>query len=116
MVGAAAVGVVPRGAVRPLLPKGVQIKARELLLGGAGASPWESMVATDEGLRQVLPKFIADFANWDKAAITEYLETGRGLVQAAHPEETPLMVDPFTGGGSIPLEALRLGCEAFISD
>ena len=71
---------VLRDPARPLLPKGVQIKARELLLGVRGrASRWESMVATDEGLRQVLIKFIADFANWDKAAITEYLETGRGL-------------------------------------
>jgi adenine-specific DNA methylase len=26
------------------------------------------------------------------------------------------VVDPFSGGGSIPLEALRLGCEAFASD
>ena len=26
------------------------------------------------------------------------------------------MIDPFAGGGSIPLEALRLGCEAFASD
>ena len=38
------------------------------------------------------------------------------MVQAAHPEQTPLVVDPFAGGGSIPLEALRLGCEAFASD
>ena len=38
------------------------------------------------------------------------------LLKAAHPEETPLVVDPFAGGGSIPLEALRLGCEAFASD
>ena len=45
-----------------------------------------------------------------------YLEIGRGLVKAAHPEETPLVVDPFAGGGSIPLEALRLGCDAFASD
>ena len=64
----------------------------------------------------MLLKFIADFANWDNAAKTEYLETGRGLVRAAHPEESPLVVDPFAGGGSIPLEALRLGCEAFASD
>ena len=27
-----------------------------------------------------------------------------------------MVVDPFAGGGSIPLEALRLGCEAFASD
>ena len=35
---------------------------------------------------------------------------------AAHGDEPPLVVDPFAGGGSIPLEALRLGCEAFASD
>src|SRR3989304_5749447 len=45
-----------------------------------------------------------------------YLEIGRGLGKAAHPDETPVVVDPFAGGGSIPLEALRLGCEAFASD
>ena len=40
----------------------------------------------------------------------------RALVKAAHGEEPPLVVDPFAGGGSIPLEALRLGCETFASD
>src|SRR5262250_2280323 len=40
----------------------------------------------------------------------------KALVQAAHPEEPPLVVDPFAGGGSIPLEALRVGCDAFASD
>ncbi len=98
-------------------PAEFKTRARELLLAMRGrASGWESIVETDAGLRQVLLKFIADFANWDNAARAEYLETGRGLVQAAHPEETPLVVDPFAGGGSIPLEALRLGCEAFASD
>src|SRR4029450_6056568 len=57
-----------------------------------------------------------DFANWDLAADRTYLEAARQLVKAAHPEETPLVVDPFAGGGSIPLEALRLGCDAFASD
>jgi adenine-specific DNA methylase len=37
-------------------------------------------------------------------------------VKAAYGDETPLVVDSFAGGGSIPLEALRLGCEAFASD
>ena len=79
-------------------------------------SGWNEQVKTDEGLRRVLLKFIADFANWDNSAKTGHLETGRALIRAAHPEETPLVVDPFAGGGSIPLEALRLGCEAFASD
>ena len=101
----------------PHCPGEFKSQARELLLGMRGRpSGWDSVIQTDEGLRQILLKFIADFANWDNAAKTEYLATGRGLVQAAHPEETPLVVDPFAGGGSIPLEALRLGCEAFASD
>jgi len=70
----------------------------------------------DEALRQGLLKFIGDFANWDLAAQPTYLEVARGLIRAAHPEATPLVVDPFAGGGSIPLEALRLGCDAFASD
>jgi len=70
----------------------------------------------DDGLRRSLLRFIGDFANWDLAAHPMYLKAGRELVKAAHPEETPLVVDPFAGGGSIPLEALRLGCDAFASD
>lgn len=70
----------------------------------------------DEDLRKQLLRFIGDFANWDLAANTQYLEVSRGLVKAAHGEEPPLVVDPFAGGGSIPFEALRLGCDAFASD
>lgn len=70
----------------------------------------------DMDLRQGLLKFIGDFANWDLSSNPAYLEVSRGLVKAAHGEEPPLVVDPFAGGGSIPLEALRLGCDAFASD
>lgn len=28
----------------------------------------------------------------------------------------PEVLDPFAGGGAIPLEALRLGCETYASD
>ncbi len=70
----------------------------------------------DIDLQKALLRFIGDFANWDFASNPRYLEVGRGLVKAAHGEETPLVVDPFAGGGSIPLEALRLGCDAFASD
>jgi putative DNA methylase len=70
----------------------------------------------DEGLRKSLLKFIGDFASWDLSGDRTYLEISRSLVKAAHPEEAPLVVDPFAGGGAIPLEALRLGCETFGSD
>ncbi len=92
-------------------PEAFKEKARQLL-PSVGCGQGE----TDERLRQGLLKFIGDFANWDNAAKAAFLEVGRGLVRAAHGEEPPLVVDPFAGGGSIPLEALRLGCEAFASD
>ena len=91
--------------------------ARRILLAMDGRPHgWSEAIETDEGLRQVILRFIADFANWDNAANDAYLDTGRALVKAAHGEEPPLVVDPFAGGGSIPLEALRLGCDAFASD
>jgi adenine-specific DNA methylase len=73
-------------------------------------------------LRLCLLDFIADFANWDNSTSPAYLETARTLTQAAHeslggePGTRPLIVDPFAGGGSIPLEALRVGADAFASD
>src|SRR5213075_392259 len=73
-------------------------------------------------LRMALLDFIADFANWDNSTVPAYLETARAITQAAHealggePGTRPLVVDPFAGGGSIPLEALRIGADAFASD
>ncbi len=73
-------------------------------------------------LRGALLDFIADFANWDNSTAPEYLETSRALTQAAHEGlggtqgTRPLVADPFAGGGSIPLEALRVGADAFASD
>jgi putative DNA methylase len=95
----------------PLCPEEFKQSARALLPQVQGP-----VGPTDEDLRRKLLKFIGDFANWDLAAHRSYLEVSRALVKAAHGEEPPLVVDPFAGGGSIPLEALRLGCEAFASD
>lgn len=73
-------------------------------------------------LRNSLLDFIADFANWDNSTQTDYLETSRALTQVAHESlggiegTRPLVVDPFAGGGAIPLEALRVGADAFASD
>src|SRR2546426_4553633 len=96
----------------PLCPAEFKEQARTLLPQVGGCNPG----TTDEDLRKALLKFIADFANWDNAAQPTYLAVSRALVKMAHGEEPPLVVDPFAGGGSIPLEALRLGCEAFASD
>jgi len=102
----------------PLCPPAFKAEARKRLREVPTCNPG----TTDEELRRALLRFIADFANWDHAAQRTYLEVSRALVKAAHapddgsPYEPPLVVDPFAGGGSIPLEALRVGCEAFASD
>ncbi len=44
------------------------------------------------------------------------LQIARDLVRIAHNGATPTMVDPFAGGGAIPLEAGRLGCRAIAND
>lgn len=73
-------------------------------------------------LRSALLDFIAEFSNWDHADERIFVETARALVDAAHVAlggeagSRPLVVDPFAGGGAIPLEALRVGADAFASD
>ncbi|HWA27558.1 MAG TPA: NADAR domain-containing protein [Lacunisphaera sp.] len=75
-----------------------------------------------ELLRAGLFEFLADFADWERSKNTDFLATARALVRAAHlaiggsPETAPRVFDPFAGGGSIPLEALRLGMESCASD
>ncbi len=73
-------------------------------------------------LRMALLDFIADFSAWKSSTNQAYLKTARALTQSAHealggvPGTRPLVVDPFAGGGAIPLEALRVGADAFASD
>jgi len=68
-------------------------------------------------LAQDSARVMEDAADDMAVALTRQpLDLAAALVKAAHGEEPPLVVDPFAGGGSIPLEALRVGCEAFASD
>src|SRR5262245_14724541 len=70
-------------------PPEFKAKARELM-GRVPGRPGQS----DLELRQALLRFIGHFADWDYATDGTFLEVGRGLMRAAHPEETPLVVDP----------------------
>ena len=97
-------------------PLEFKIEARRILKMYPKPLGWTTDIESDLGLRKTVLSFIADFSNWDLAANKTYLDISRALVRAAHGEEPPLVVDPFAGGGSIPLEALRLGCEVFASD
>jgi putative DNA methylase len=73
-----------------------------------------------------LQGFIASLANWDNsidnpAAVDgkeahTYIAEARAYIKQAFPDRAPRVLDPFAGGGAIPLEALRLGCETYALD
>jgi putative DNA methylase len=79
-------------------------------------------LSDNKRLRRSLLDFIADFANWDSSYITAFAKTSHLLTDAANAalgngySKKPLVLDPFAGGGAIPLEALRVGADAYGSD
>ena len=83
--------------------------------------------------REELLKEVADLASWDAVRHpekvirpkadggsgltgTELLERARRRILEDNDGKPPKLLDPFAGGGAIPLEGLRLGCEVEASD
>ncbi len=102
----------------PNCPDRFRTKARDLL-----RERWAERDLTDPlALRKALFDFIAEFSNWDLASKELHVRISRALVREAHealggePDTAPMVLDPFAGGGAIPLEALRVGAEAIASD
>ncbi|MBU4373368.1 MAG: DUF1156 domain-containing protein, partial [Euryarchaeota archaeon] len=61
-------------------------------------------------------QFIIDFSKWENSLNPTLIEKARQDILKANGGKPPKVLDPFGGGGSIPLEALRLGCETYSSD
>ncbi len=83
------------------------------LPGGAGLAPDASLA---EVRREKLFRFIEELVKWDNSNNERIIGTARRLILAATEGSPPPVLDPFCGGGSIPLEAQRLGLEAHGSD
>ncbi len=98
-------------------------------LVAARAAVYASLVAAPETYqkRTVLKELMIDLCKWEageptlKKAREQILEAQRQRLGL--PENTPLedvppptVLDMFAGGGAIPLEALRLGCETHAID
>ena len=60
--------------------------------------------------------FIAELSKWENALKPLWIEQARRDILEAHDGKPPKVLDPFGGGGSIPLEAQRLGCETYSCD
>jgi len=71
--------------------------------------------ATEEA-RENKKRFIIDLCQWENSNNQSLLERARREILEANGGVPPKVLDPFAGGGSYPLEALRLGCEAYAND
>lgn len=61
-------------------------------------------------------QFIAKLSKWENSLNKTFIERAREDILKANNGRPPKVLDSFAGGGAIPLEALRLGCETYASD
>jgi putative DNA methylase len=80
------------------------------------ALPRGKNAAANDTPRQRLFDFIERLVTWEATTDEKILKTARELILLATDGNPPPLLDPFAGGGSIPLEAQRLGLEAHASD
>ena len=69
-----------------------------------------------EAERKRLFQIIEDLVKWENSTNEGLLKRARAEIRASCGGELPPIYDPFSGGGSIPLEAQRLGFPAYGSD
>ena len=69
-----------------------------------------------EAERRRLFTLITRMVNWDNIGDEHLMREVREEIRRSTGEEPPAVLDPFAGGGSIPLEAQRLGLESHASD
>ncbi|MFQ6056913.1 MAG: DUF1156 domain-containing protein, partial [Methanosarcinales archaeon] len=68
--------------------------------------------------RDKIKELIKKITPWEavKDGNNQYIKEAQALIKKQYGNNPPKVLDPFAGGGSIPLEALRLGCEVYASD
>jgi len=107
----------------PECPESFRKLVRELL-GRSEFKPKNGDGSTVEDTpRNRCLEFIKHLVKWENSNARDYIEPASKLIAAAHKflhsdaeGDVPKILDPFAGGGAIPLEALRLGCETYAID
>ncbi len=64
----------------------------------------------------LIKHFIIILCKWENSNDEEIIGLARRMILDYNKGVPPKVLDPFGGGGSIPLEALRLGCETYSND
>ena len=73
-------------------------------------------VADQDLERARLHGLLSQLVSWENSNDRELLDAARKEIRASNGGVLPTILDPFAGGGSIPLEAQRLGLSAEASD
>lgn len=66
--------------------------------------------------RERLHALMSRLVEWESARDLAVLDEARAEILKSTDGRPPAIMDPFAGGGTIPLEATRLGLEAFATD
>jgi len=97
-------------------------------LAASRATALAALLPDDPQRRNEWLRLVRDIAPWEVVSGSPLPQCGRGagdegiihkaraLIREACGGRAPRVLDPFAGGGAIPLEALRLGCEVYALD
>ena len=98
-------------------------------LATARAVIWASLVDDPSSLPEQFPTeeaqnaererlfgILSELVKWENSNNQEFLDAAKAEIMKSTDGNPPALLDPFAGGGAIPLEAQRLGLEAHASD
>ncbi len=84
-------------------------------LASSRATNYAALIPSVEDIEELNKKrdFIINLSKWENSLKPVWIDKARQDILAANGGVPPKVLDPFGGGGAIPLEALRLGCETY---
>ena len=87
-------------------------------LASSRATSYASLIPFPNNLEEIkkMNNFIINLSKWENSFNIAMLEKAINDIRNNNEGKAPKILDPFAGGGSIPLEALRLGCEVYAND
>jgi len=87
-------------------------------LAASRATALAALLPDDPERREELLELVRNIAPWKMVSngSDPEIQKARKHIREAFGGRAPRVLDPFAGGGSIPLEALRLGCETYALD
>jgi putative DNA methylase len=87
-------------------------------LASSRATAYAALIPAPEDTEEWDKKrqFIIELSKWENSLNPVLIEKARKDILEANGGKPLKVLDPFAGGGAIPLEALRLGCETYAGE